>query len=88
MYRKGQCADNLSNYMGENVDVKKGKSYKFGYFLRTSNTGGNIGDTSNVKNYTNDFVYNRDNTCGRGGSKIRKTFLKSKSLWVTIFNFF
>ena len=60
--------------MGEHVDVKKAKESYLRYYLRTSKSGGDIGDTSNLPHYKTDFIYDRDQTCAKENSHIRKTF--------------
>ena len=62
-YRRGRCADKLSNYIGEKVETYKARNTSFRYFLRTSMEGEPIGDTSESTGYPTDFIYKYDYTC-------------------------
>ena len=63
-YRKGDCADKLSNYIGEKADKPKAKKERhYQYFLRTDRDGRPLGDTSNSKGFDADFIYDFDETC-------------------------
>ena len=59
--------------MGEHVNVSKAKRDSFRYYLRTSKSGGDIGDTSNLSHYNTDFIYDFDKTCYGEHSTIRNT---------------
>ena len=59
LYRQGKCADKPSNYLG---DTERLRSDSYRYFVRTSATGANIGDTSKLPSHPDDFAYYRDDT--------------------------
>ena len=73
MYRQGKCADKLSNYLG---DTERLRSDSYRYFVRTSASGANIGDTSKLLSHPDDFAYTHDTTCYMEDSNPRKVFLK------------
>ena len=58
--------------MGEKAIKAKAKETSYRYFLRTSKKGGSLGDTSQSKGDSNDFVYEHDKTCEKNAGKIRK----------------
>ena len=58
--------------MGEKAIKAKAKDTSYRYFLRTSKKGGSLGDTSQSKGDSNDFVYEHDKTCEENSDKIRK----------------
>ena len=80
VYRQGRCADKLSNYMGDHVNITKAKRSSFRYFMRTFKDGGNMGDTSNFNHYETDFVYDHDMTCQMDHSNIRKKLISKFSI--------
>ena len=70
MYRKGECADRLSNYLGS---TNRTRTDSFRYFVRTKIDGASMGDTSNLRGHPDDFAYKRDKTCNFGDSNPRKS---------------
>lgn len=40
---------------------------EYRYFVRTDQYGGNLGDTSDVDGYNDDFIYEFDKTCKNAG---------------------
>ena len=52
--------------MGKRSIVRKAEDSSFRYFVRTSENGKPLGDTSNLKGYGTDFVYKHDRTCEDG----------------------
>ena len=61
--------------MGEKAIKAKAKETSYRYFLRTSKKGESLGDTSQSKGDSNDFVYEHDKTCEENSDKIRKYFV-------------
>ena len=80
VYRQGKCADKLSNYLG---DTERLRSDSYRYFVRTSASGANIGDTSKLPSHPDDFAYTHDTTCYMEDSNPRKVFLKIPSPHLT-----
>ena len=54
------------------MNQEKAKNSNFRYYMRTLKTGGPMGDTANLKDYSNDFVYQHDSTCDNQDSLPRK----------------